>query len=437
MPTPNKPRRLKFTQAAIARLKPSDDGKATTYWDLNLPGFGCRVSPRGRLTWIAQYRVRYAGKDSKDLEVVETLGTTDKVLLSEAQQQARASFTKARMGVHPVQIRRRAVAAQHRKQQQDSFTFRLLANRYMREYVLLNNKPSSAKEARRLLDRACLCQISPSGIFGDLSVSAITPQDIDALLAAQQPQKRYQQSATRGLIEANSILGAVRRAFRWAKQMHLVEVNPSADRPMPLRKVPTRDRVLDDDEIIKFWQGCESVGWPFGQLFRLLLLTGQRLNECAGMTWAEIDLDNCSWNLPAERTKNGRQHEVALSDMAMEIITGLPRFVDDNFVFPSTDPTKPVSGFVHAKQRVLDHMASPTPWRLHDLRRTATTGMARLGVPPHVADRVLNHQSGTISGVAAVYNRFQYLDERHDALQKWGEFVGRLVGANVVAMQAR
>jgi integrase len=105
-------------------------------------------------------------------------------------------------------------------------------------------------------------------------------------------------------------------------------------------------------------------------------------------------------------------------------------------VFASTrDNNKPVRGFGHAKQRVVDYMGSAQPWRLHDLRRTCTTGMARLGVAPHVADRVLNHQSGTISGVAAVYNRFQYLDERRDALNAWGCWLAQKVGANVVALR--
>jgi integrase len=117
------------------------------------------------------------------------------------------------------------------------------------------------------------------------------------------------------------------------------------DIPPPLRRIPTRDRVLSDDEIVAFWRGCQSIGWPFGSVFKLLLLTGQRLYEVAGMTWGELDLDNRVWQLPAERVKNGRQHEVALSDLAMEILRGLPPIDDSVFVFPSTDPTKPVSGF--------------------------------------------------------------------------------------------
>jgi hypothetical protein len=127
----------------------------------------------------------------------------------------------------------------------------------------------------------------------------------------------------------------------------------------------------------------------------------------------------------------------------MEIIAGLPRLVDGHYAFASTrDGSKPGAGFVYAKQRFVDYMASPEHWRLHDLRRTCTPGMARLGIQPHVADRVLNHQSGTISGVAAVYNRFQYREERRAALNAWSGFVEGLVypdraQRNVVAMRGR
>src|SRR5271166_3684907 len=146
-------------------------------------------------------------------------------------------------------------------------------------------------------------------------------------------------------------------------------------------------------------------------------------------------------SLPASSATGNRapswRHEVALSNLALEIIDGLPRFVDENYVFASTrNPNKPVAGLAYAKQKVVDHMGSSTPWRLHDLRRTPTTGMARLGVAPHIADKILNHTGGVIQGVAAVYNKFAYLDERRDALQRRGEFVAQLVGANVVAMRS-
>lgn len=143
------------------------------------------------------------------------------------------------------------------------------------------------------------------------------------------------------------------------------------------------------------------------------------------------------WSLPGERTKNGRAHDVPLSDLALSIIERSPTVTDIDLVFTTTGTT-PVSGFGRAKRQIDDAIATSRanadddgstmpPWRFHDLRRTMTTGIARLGTPPHVADRVLNHVSGTIGGVAAVYNRFQYIDERRIALDAWARHVERIV----------
>jgi integrase len=142
-----------------------------------------------------------------------------------------------------------------------------------------------------------------------------------------------------------------------------------------------------------------------------------------------LDLDGRVWHLPGNRTKNSRPHDVHLSDLTLSSIQALPRFVPSpgrpDFMFSITGNT-PVNGFAYAKAN-LDQSMPTTDWRLHDLRRTVTTGMARLKIEPHIADKVLNHQSGTISGVAAVYNRFAYLDERRDALDRWGRFLAGLV----------
>lgn len=164
-------------------------------------------------------------------------------------------------------------------------------------------------------------------------------------------------------------------------------------------------------------------------LFQLLLLTAQRENEVAGMRWSELDLENRVWHLPVSRTKNGKAHDVHLSEQAMEIIESRHRFKPEpgrpDFVF-SLDGRRPVGGLESAKSRLAELMGV-SDWELHDLRHTATTGLARLDVPLHVAERVLNHTSGTISGVAAVYDRFTYQDERREALAKWGAFVQQLV----------
>jgi integrase len=198
----------------------------------------------------------------------------------------------------------------------------------------------------------------------------------------------------------------------------------------PPTKEKSRDRVLSDDEIKLFWAACDDLGWPFGPLFKLLLLTAQRRDEVASVEWEEIDLEAGVWSIPKTKAKNGVGHEVQLSRQAIEILSALPR-VAGGLVFTTNGKT-PVSGFSRAKERIDAIMAERAgraiePWILHDLRRTATTGMAALKIPPHVVDRVLNHTSGTIRGVAAVYNRHQYGEERRDALAALGRAVEAIV----------
>jgi integrase len=230
--------------------------------------------------------------------------------------------------------------------------------------------------------------------------------------------------------------------------------------------------VLREDEIRWFWVACDEIGWPFGPLFKLLLLTAQRRDEVASMAWSEVDLEKRVWTIPRHKTKSDRGHEVQLSDLGVQVFRQLPRVAigrtQATLVFTVTGDTS-VSGFSRAKRRLDIAMKcvrrrslalpetdqelrkqlgipanKPLPveipdWRLHDLRRTATTGMARLNIPPHVVEKLLNHSSGTIRGVAAVYNRFEYLEERRAALEAWGRYVGNLVlptAENVVELRA-
>ncbi|CAK0739707.1 hypothetical protein CCP1ISM_1080001 [Azospirillaceae bacterium] len=143
----------------------------------------------------------------------------------------------------------------------------------------------------------------------------------------------------------------------------------------------------------------------------------------AGMAWEEIDFDHALWTIPKERAKNGFAHEVPLCRPALDLLSDLQR--TGSLVF-STTGEKAVSGYSKAKTR-LDTRSGVANWTFHDLRRTATTGMAQLGVPPHIADKILNHKTGAIQGVAAVYNRHGYLEERRHALEAWAAHVGQLL----------
>jgi integrase len=247
--------------------------------------------------------------------------------------------------------------------------------------------------------------------------------------------------------QANHTLAYLSAMLSWAVEEGLIAKNPAVGVKMPAQKVE-RDRALPDEEIRPFWLACDRVGWPFGPLAQLLLLTAQRRDELAHATWSEFDLERQTWTLPSERTKNGRAHIVHLSPLAVEILEKLPHLASKKgWVFTTGlgGADTPVSGFGRGRERIGAAMAEMSgedvkPFTLHDLRRSAATGMAALGIAPHVIDRVLNHSSGKIAGVAKIYNRFEYLAERQAALEAWSRHVESLIRptpSNVVEMPRR
>jgi integrase len=203
--------------------------------------------------------------------------------------------------------------------------------------------------------------------------------------------------------------------------------------------------VLTDAELLWFWQACQDIGYPFGPLAMLLLLTGQRRNEVAGMAWAELDIEKREWRIPGQRTKNGEPHIVPLSEAALTIIEGLPNIKNDKgYLFTTTCETS-VSGFSRAKaaidsvMRVKAGDAAIDRWTFHDLRRTAASGMARLGTVLPVIEKVLNHSSGSFAGIVGIYQRHSFADEKRNALEAWAKFVVSLAesrSTNVLPLRA-
>ncbi|EDM72849.1 site-specific recombinase, phage integrase family protein [Roseobacter sp. AzwK-3b] len=225
--------------------------------------------------------------------------------------------------------------------------------------------------------------------------------------------------------QANRVRAFIKRYFAWACERDLLDFSPAASLPK-VGGEQSRDRVLTESELRSVWYAADAIGYPFGPIVKLLILTAQRRDEVAGMTWSELDLDRGTWTIGAERAKNGQTHTVHLSPAAQAILEQIPQRSDSDFVFTTTG-TSAVSGFSKAKAR-LDQLSAVNEWRLHDLRRTAATMMAeRLEVGHAVVDKVLNHRSGAIRGVAAVYLRGQFLKERQSALFRWGTFVHELV----------
>ena len=215
---------------------------------------------------------------------------------------------------------------------------------------------------------------------------------------------------------ALSAYGALSAAFGWMMSHRIVKMNPMDQLKRPPASRP-RDRVLSNEELAAVWAACGS--YPFGLAVRLLILTGARLAEVSGMRRSEISGD--VWTLPSSRSKNFRAHTVFLAPSATAILDRCPG--DDDLIFTMTSYS-PISGWSKFK-RLLDARLGIAPWRLHDLRRTAASGMGDLGIAPHVIEAVLNHAR---PGVAGTYNRSRYAAETREAWNRWAEHVAALVG---------
>src|SRR6476469_8448498 len=220
---------------------------------------------------------------------------------------------------------------------------------------------------------------------------------------------------------SHRLLKTLKTFFRWCVARAVIDFSPAEGISSSYRDV-SRDRVLTDRELAAVILAARRMPPPYGRIVEFLALTGQRREEVAQLKWDELDEKTRTWTLPGTRTKNKKVHIVHLSTPAWKVIEACS---GEPYVF-GTARGKRFQRFGREKHAI-DKLCGITDWRLHDLRRTIVSGMARLGVPPHVADKILNHQAGTISGVAAVYQRHEFLDERNGALERWGAHLAKIV----------
>jgi integrase len=369
----------------------------------------------------------------------ETIGTTSTIPnVAEARELARQSFLKAQRGIDPAEERRQAISAAAREAEQTAVRVRdtlgAVIDRYLAERAKPRMRPDYFKESRRAL------LVDVKAVLGsERPIRDIARRDIRELIGAIVARGRAP--------HASHVLAYLRTMLSWAVAEEIIAESPAAGVPDPdprRRQDRERDRVLDDAQLRLFWLACDKIGRPFGPLFKLLVLTAQRRDEVAAASWDEFDLDNGLWHLPRHRTKNGREHLVHLAPAAMEIIEQLPRVSASSFLFTTTGTTC-VSGFGRPRARAAALMqelaggATIEHFTLHDLRRSTATRMAELSIPHHVVDKILNHSSGAISGVARIYNRNEYLAERKGALETWARHVEGLVSpsaGNVIELAA-
>jgi integrase len=340
------------------------------------------VQPTGSKSWAVRYRL--GGRSRK-----HTIGPYPAFDLKHARDAAAKVL--------------RTVAEGHSPQHVDVNNVAGAVEQFLARHCK-NYRARPRKEAERLL------RLYIVGPLSGRRLDTITRADVRTVL-----------DGIGAPVVANRVHSVTRTLFNWAVESDLLANSPMAGikAPHPER---SRDRVLTDDELRAVWRAADKFGYPFGPIVQMLILTGQRRSEVAEMTRSEIVGD--LWTLPRERVKNDRRHEVPLSRQARALLDSLPR-IGDEYVF-TLNGKAPHTAFHNAKSR-LDKLISIEPYTLHDLRRTAASGLARLGVNLVVIEKILNHVSGSLAGVVGVYQRHEFAEEKRAALQRWADHIEKLV----------
>jgi integrase len=402
-------------------------------WDTVLPGFGIRISYGGKRSYFVMTRIN--GKQRR-----LAVGNAALIGLAEASETARGLLRDAATGIDPKEKER---AERRTVQKAKRGTFRAIADLYMAEH---GSKRKSCNELQRKLDVDILPEI------GHLPIVEITRADIKQLLLKK---------AETSPVAANRLLALIRPVFIYAEDEEYLEAIPNFRKLVQQEK--PRDRVLTDDELRDVWRGCLYIGYPYGNLVRFALLTAQRRGEIAGLVRGEVNGDG--WKLPSERSKNGIGHLVPISELAQSVLDDCPSFKGTELLFAGwrrimhngeerLEPCQ-IAGWSKYKKKLdkailnirreeaqkagIDvNDVKPLPhWTIHDLRRTAATGMQSLGLSDETIDRVLNH---VLPGVRKRYNQFSRDPEKKTALDAWGRHVDGIlskkpIASNVIGIQ--
>lgn len=422
---------LPQVDTAIRRLEPAPGQSQTSYFDERTPGLALIVGKKAK-SWSLTYTA--PGGRRKRI----SFGRYPAVSLATARNRAQAVFRTLHDDVDP---------ASKRRAYNEAPTVAEAGEDYLRLYA-------SKKATRRFDEDIIRKEVAPR--LGDKKLVDIGRADIQTVLRAIQDRGAG--------VKANRALQVIRKFLSWSVEQGWIDANPSLGISRPVVERP-RSRVLSDDELKAFWTALPKVSRQAQACFKLLLLTGQREMEVVGMRWPEIDLERGLWTLPADdpgRSKaRALPHVVPLTPAAVAVLSelkgavsvrsrpgpggrtnGIPTKAFGDFVFRGRhrdgSPAKPTrSMLVGAKETLDRELGFSEPWRIHDLRRTVRTGLSQQSVPPHIAELVIGH---SIRGVIKVYDRYDYLSERREALTRWADHLLTLVGekecaSNVVTLE--
>lgn len=396
-------------------------------------GLALVVQPNSSKSWIIRFRVRAAGqKSGKGRKVKATLGTYPAIPLADAREALRAARDRAEAGL-PLIVADEAQTAPAASlpvpyvgpddvidgdytvvepqpalapPADASGTVKAVWEDYVAKH-LASRKPGSQKRFRGLFEKHMLPE------WGPLPLKSISKAYCLEVIDDAQD---------RGPEARNSTIVVLSSFFNWALGRDLIDKFPLTG--VKKTDCDSRARVLDGSEIKTFWNGCTSLGPIFGPMFQLLLLTGARRGEVAGMRYSELDLATRIWIIPGSRTKNGKPLAVFLTDDMIVVLNSLTKVPGRDQVF-SRYGHSAASGYSKAKAD-LDLLAPIPDFRLHDLRRTFVSGLAGLKVPVVTIEKTVNHLSGELAGVAGVYNQWAYIEEKTEAWKLWSEHVRQL-----------
>jgi integrase len=407
--------RQALTDRFIKSRKAAAPGTRNDYPDSVVPGLALRVTDRGHKSFVLV--ARYPSNPKHPTR--RSLGATN---LGKAREKARRWIELIGQGIDPKIDEERQRAIQQRQQ---VTTWSAVVADFLEQHA---KGLAKENEARRVLDKEL------GRRWGARPVTEVTRLDISTAIRA---------IVARGApAQARNSLGWVASFYSWAigTGLYGIEASPTSGiKPSKLigAKI-SRDRVLSDDELRVVWQASDRLGYPYGQLIRLLILTGQRRDEVARMSWTEVDFSTSLWTVPAERMKGDRAHEVPLSADAVSLLKALPRPAkkdrNGEYLFSTTDGAKPVNGFSKAKVRIdreiakihaeahggednkLTEQDALPEWVFHDLRRTMRTHLSALPVQDIVRELVIAHAK---PGLHKVYDQHAYLDEKRRCFELW------------------
>lgn len=403
---------MKLTEREIEKLVCPAGKRDRLVFDDTQRGLAVRVTASGGKTYLAQYTI--SGQKRR-----VPLGSCSAISLARARQACEAVMGAKASGIDTVVERKAKAEAVRIVAERESLTLAALVETW-RDLHLAQRRPRYAKEAVRALQHAFHRQWSKPAENLDRA----------AVVRVLDPMAKAGHTSI-----ASRTAAYGRACYQWGLKRGTVAINPFSALPS-IGPPPRRERVLTDHELAAIWRAASVTPPPFGPIVRLLLLTGQRREEVAGMTRGELSEDLSTWTIAGSRTKNGQPHVVPLAEPARELLRKLPQ--ESDLVIPGDKAPSPFSGWSKAKAR-LDPDSGVRDWVLHDLRRTMATGLQRLGVRLEVTEAVLNHISGSRAGIVGIYQRHDWAAEKRAALGAWAHHVLRITDgearpANIIAI---